>query len=359
MRTFPIRFLAGAVLCAGVAVPFLPASDHREAPLIQEDLPADLADVYAFLSPTNPDNFVMAMTVNPFSVKSESTTYNFSENVRYRFLVDTNLDFVEDAWINVKFKTQPDASQTFTANFNDVFTLTGDVTAPTLEPNANPPVIVNGPQDIKIFAGPRDDPFFFDVVGFNRVLAGTGTFSGSDGFAGFNTSAIVIELPLRLVSPSNAPFAVWAETERRKQTIRRADTGQLQIEQGDWQQIDRVGNPGVSTALIPFELKDLYNIGEPINDPVDFAQPIIDSLTALGTNPTNIGILASIAVPDVLKVDPNGPIAYPNGRNLEDDVIDTLLDLIFNQTGVTDLVPANDVPFRTSFPYLADPIQAK
>ena len=49
------------VAIAGVA----PAADHREAPLIREDLTADIADVYAFLNPDDPDRLVLAMTVNP------------------------------------------------------------------------------------------------------------------------------------------------------------------------------------------------------------------------------------------------------------------------------------------------------
>ena len=84
-------------------------------------------------------------------------------------------------------------------------------------------------------------------------------------------------------------------------------------------------------------------------------------LKALGTNDTNIGILASVAVPDTLKFDPSLPSRFPNGRALSDDVVDTLLFFIFNQPSdastASDGVSANDVPFLTTFPYVAPPHQ--
>ena len=81
------------------------------------------------------------------------------------------------------------------------------------------------------------------------------------------------------------------------------------------------------------------------------------SLQSLGTNDENIGILASVALPDTLKLDPSAPSGYPNGRLPEDDVVDTLLFFIFNQTPVADGVAGNDVAFEAEFPYLAPPQQ--
>jgi Domain of unknown function (DUF4331) len=48
--------------------------------------------------------------------------------------------------------------------------------------------------------------------------------------------------------------------------------------------------------------------------------------------------------------------AFPNGRWLEDDVTDALLTVLCNSGDpVSDGVDANDLPFSTSFPYLASP----
>ena len=118
-----------------------------------------------------------------------------------------------------------------------------------------------------------------------------------------------------------------------------------------------MGNPAINTALLPLAQKDLFNIGLPENDAADFAGAIVASLQSLGTNDENIGILASVAVPDTLKLDLNAPVGYPNGRDLDDDVIDTLFFFIFNQTPVSDGVDANDRPFLDGFPFLAPPHQ--
>lgn len=344
-----------------LALPALPAlaADHREAPIIQEDPTADIADVYAFVNPKNSNMLVLAMTVNPFSAPAEAITYNFSPNVRYRFNVDNNGDAKEDAVIDVTFTPVSGGRQLLAAFFPGNIVMTGQVTPPTEEPDPNPPIINRGPRGIQLFAGPRDDPFFFDIVGFFRFLSGTGGFSGDDGFAGFNVSSIVIELPLDIVSGGNRNLQVWGETARRKATIRPGERGALERHTGEYKQVERMGNPAVATALIPSTLKDLYNVGRPKDDAEDFADAIVASLRALGTNEENIAILASVAVPDTLKVNLDDPIGFPNGRKPDDDVIDTLLFFIFNQQEVPDGVDANDRSFLNTFPYLADPWQPR
>ena len=372
-RKSRVRAISSFIVLA--FLPVLLAADHREAPLIREDLVADINDVYAFLSPTDPDRLVLAMTVNPFSVPSENVTYNFSPNVRYVFNIDSDGDAVADAKVMTSFQNQP-GGQTFSVELLDGNVVTGDVTAPTEEPDPNPPVIVEE-GDVQAFAGQRDDPFFFDVVGFARFLAGTGGFDGTDGFAGVNVSAIVVELAIDLAllneddegdegdegddmgQDSAVALQIWGSTERRKVTIRRGSTGKLQKEVGPFEQIERMGNPAINTALIPAGQQDLFNIGQPQDDATDFAGAIVTSLMALGTDATNIDILASVAVPDTLKLDPAMPIGYPNGRAPADDVIDVLLFFIFNQTPVSDMVDANDRPFLDQFPYLAAPHQPR
>jgi hypothetical protein len=49
----------------------------------------------------------------------------------------------------------------------------------------------------------------------------------------------------------------------------------------------------------------------------------------------------------------NPEASFPNGRRLTDDVIDILLFLINNRQTLGDNCNANDVPFRTTFPFLA------
>ena len=68
-----------------------------------------------------------------------------------------------------------------------------------------------------------------------------------------------------------------------------------------------------------------------------------------------VDALADFLLPDILTTDTASPTAFPNGRALADDVIDTELVLITEALITTDCVDANDNSFSASFPYLAPP----
>ncbi len=343
--------LAGAVASAALV------ADHKEAPLINQDPAADLNDIYVFKSPNDPTRIVLALTVNPFTPVTAGNANRFSPNVRYRLAIDFNNDGIQDRDIQFTFSAA-NAAQMVTARLPNGTTFSGNVTLPTTNAAANAAVITtHAPSGAQLFAGPTDDPFFFDAVGFNRFVRGAGTFGGRDTFAGFNCSTICIELPVSALADADGVFQVWGVTERQRLTLRRGLRRQLEVSTGDWEQIERTGNPAISTALIPAAKKDLFNLGTPNRDGTDFAGDIVASLQGLGTNATNINILAPIAVPDTLKITFANPTVFPNGRGLADDVIDTLLFFIFNQTSVPDGVNANDRPFLSTFPYFAQPQQ--
>ena len=137
---------------------------------------------------------------------------------------------------------------------------------------------------------------------------------------------------------------------------------------GTLRQLDRMGNPAVNVALVPFARKDEYNTATPQQDAAGrFAGDIVATLTALGTNSTNIGILASVAVThgDYLHLNlqtansgpgggTNSEAAFPNGRRLGDDTVDTLLNIITNGAITAgDHVNANDVSLQDAFPFFA------
>lgn len=73
------------------------ASSHREAPLISKDAYADNTDTYAFISPENPDNIVLAASWIPFEVPEGGPNYfEWDDNVFYEINVDNNGDAVAD-----------------------------------------------------------------------------------------------------------------------------------------------------------------------------------------------------------------------------------------------------------------------
>jgi hypothetical protein len=138
-----------------------------------------------------------------------------------------------------------------------------------------------------------------------------------------------------------------------------------------------MGIPAINTALIPSAQKDNFNQGDPINDAAVFrpmAKTTIDTLRgavdklfgpSFPQNGGPLGILnsdqvASALIPDVVTIDFSKAVAFPNGRQLSDDVIDAALGVVLNRggaKGISDGVNANDKAFSTSFPYLADPQQ--
>ena len=150
-------------------------------------------------------------------------------------------------------------------------------------------------------------------------------------------------------------IGIWTETRRRN--IVRGGDRQVERTTGRFRQIDRTANPGVNTVLIPLAMKDQFNVSPPRLDQRLFQNAIVNTLTSLGTDSEHIGILASVAIPDTIKIDLDQPDGFPNGRLPADDVIDTLLTLIFNGNPTSDGVDSNDKAFLTQFPFLAPPFQ--
>ena len=397
---------AALVVMAGIAICTLPArhmkaADHAEATGVAGDPGADIADVFAFLDPNDNSKVVLALDVEGFIVPSELLNLSFfSPDVTYRFEIENTGDARPDASLEVTFspQTSRSAPQTATIRFfeghghHPSFQFTAPTTVQTLNGTPNPFVVTTDPNtDVSFFAGLTDDPFYFDIVGFNRfvssVLAGspdpTQLQRARDSFAGYNIHMIALRVPAFMLRghSANAVIGVNGVTLRKKVTVRRDDGRKDEDEddaKGKLVQVDRMATPAVNTALIPFPRKNEYNSATPVDDAAGrFAADIVATLTALGTNSTNIGILANVAVTqgDYLRLNLNttntsvgagekvttpGYTGFPNGRRPGDDTIDTLLYFITNQTLLTgDNVNSNDVPLGGSFPFFAQPQQPR
>jgi hypothetical protein len=350
-----LRLLLGAALLSSAAPASLAlAADHREAPAVSKRQPADLNDIYVFRAPGDRSRLVLAMTVNPAAAPGFAASYNFDEDVLYRFEVDTRGDVSPEHVVDITFTPIVPGPQTFKVNLDGRTVAEGQATRPSvLTPRAPERIIVRD-GGVTAFAGPADDPFFFDAIGFQRTVNGTGGFRGVDTFADVNVSAIVLELPLGRVSDGRNLLEISGYTYIRSDAFV-APPGAATVRVGGvaYEQIDRTAQPAVATAFIPFGLRDQFNSSRPEDD-ARFADEILASLQRFGTSEANVRTLASLAVPDTLKLDLRRPDDYPNGRRLQDDVIDTLLTLVFNRpTG--DGVDSNDRPFLRRFPYVGQP----
>ena len=355
-------------LTVSAVVPSATAADHKDAPYVAERPPADINDVYVF---KRNGKLVVAMTINPVSDPDFNGTYHFSPDALYRFAFDVNRDGATDRTIDVTFGPVLKGVQTLTARFPDGTTVTGKTTPPTTLSDFPPaPVVNTGPGGISIFAGQRDDPFYFDLVGFNRFVAAHAAragqsvsdaearqFRGEDSFAGLNTSVIVIEAPIGVASGGSTRFGFSGFTYLRADAARSAQ-GTPTVTMGGvtYEQFDRMGNPAVNTVFIPSALKDQFNRSLPQNDARDYAGTVVATLQAFNTPPANVQVLASVALPDTIKYDFGGVQRYPNGRQPQEDVVDTLLSLVVGKT-VADGVNRNDLGFQNKFPYFARPHQ--
>jgi len=368
--------------------PSVTAADHAEATLVAADPGADIADVFAFLNPNDNSKVVLAMDVEGFVVPSELLNLSFfSSDVLFRFAIENSGDAAPDQTIDVTFSPQTSRSkpQTATIKLPDGSSFTAPTTVQTLAATPNPFVVTtDSGSGASFFAGLTDDPFYFDIVGFNRfvssVLGGKADITtlqrDRDSFAGYNIHMIAISVPASMLrgSPENHIIGINGVTLRRKQTHREA-SGEVDTN-GPWVQVDRMANPAVNTALIPFPDKNEYNASTPVDDARGkFAHDIVGTLTSLGTGSANIEVLANVAVlhGDYLRLDlskPNASVGfgenvttpsytgYPNGRRPGDDTINTLLYFIGNQNpAIQEAVNHNDVPLENTFPFFAQPHQ--
>lgn len=358
----------------------LQAADHGDAPLTAHDLGADLNDDYLFLDPNDNSRVIMIMTVHGFIVPGENGNFGiFDPALRYRFEIENTGDAKPDGFIDVRFSPrvanaagvpQP---QLATINLPNgrTFTALATNSSPTADVAPTPVLTTDAQSGVIFFAGLTDDPFFFDIPAFGRfnasIRAGApnpAVFNrGRDTFAGYSTMAIALSIPLSLVRGPGNELGLACDTQRRSPSIYNSRTGEV-AGAGRWVNVDREGVPAVNVALVPFNLKNTYNAANSVDDANGrFAPGIVATLQNFyRTDATSIGILASVAVTrgDILRLNltvpntgTNPEASFPNGRRLTDDVIDILLFLINNRQALGDNVNGNDVPFRSTFPFLA------
>jgi hypothetical protein len=309
----------GAVAIAMTSITGVFASSHREAPLISGDPNADNTDLYAFVSPDDPDSLTIIANYVPLEEPSGGPNFfPFDDTVRYEIHIDNNGDARTDIRYDFRFKTRPKVNNfagipTFLYNDGPITTLTDenwlvpqtynvDRNGTRIATNVYTPPANVGPRSTpdyattaalavktlsdgtKLFAGQRDDPFFvdlgsiFDLAGlrpFNSLHAiSLPAEAGVDGVGGFNTNSIAIQVPLEMLtkdhalpgSPNDpdAVLGVWAASSRQKH--RTFNSNGTVSTSGKWQQVSRLGNPLINEVIIPRAKKDYWNTHQPYQD---------------------------------------------------------------------------------------------
>jgi len=274
----------------------------------------------------------------------------------------------------------------------------------------------------RVFAGTVDDPFFIDLgaafdslhfrMGIGGVLTpqvdGDDTHNyAPDAVAGFNVNSIVLEVPITWLTvdgklhgagDKQAVIGTYGATSRRRVTVRRSP---LTAESsGNFQQVQREGNPLINELIIGTGSKDRFSMDDPKND-AQFAPFFLNPLlaTVFGTlgipvppaPRTDLLPLVQYQAPicpgcgqsdrgpiaDLMRLNtgiPPTPVAkqkrlaflagdvggFPNGRRLSDDVVDIasrvvagiLADPVKFGTPIGDGVNTNTEGYGTTFPYV-------
>ena len=195
------------------------AADHRDTPAVTEQK-TDITDVYVFRG-QDVNNLVFVANTQGLLTPAASATAQFDANTLMEFNIDNNNDNVEDLVIQAifsggKMKIYGPIKPSETGKRSKIegaATVEVDVTPY----GAGAPVVATA-GGIKAFAGPRDDPFFFDLDQFKKIIGGTASgFNdpGNDSFKGTNVMSIVVEVPKTMLNATGGKINVWLETKKK------------------------------------------------------------------------------------------------------------------------------------------------
>lgn len=208
---------------------FLIAADHIDAPSSMGSS-ADVTDFFAFEPTEGSDNTVFIVDLQS-NVLPNLAYGTFDEDVLTEINIDTDGDLVEDLVIQAIPR-------------NGVMYFFGPVTP--MQSGLSSGVLTDSPlgaveissttaitettaSGVKLFAGPRQDPFFFDFFQFNAVIGGMApegfksADEAEDTFDGANTLAIAIEIPNSMLgTPTGANalgipvYKTWVTSNKKQ-----------------------------------------------------------------------------------------------------------------------------------------------
>jgi hypothetical protein len=210
--------IASASMILALGGGILWASDHQDAPNVTGKS-TDITDLYVFQSPVNNSNMVFVGNVQGLKTPAETATAAFDPNTMIEFKIDNTGDNVEDLVIQCVYNNGKmyiyGPVKPVAPGIPATVVGTAAVVVP-VTPYGQAPIVVTSASGISAFAGPRDDPFFFDLDQFHKITGGTATgFNkpGTDTFAGTNVLSVVVELPKTMLN-STGKIGVWMQTKQ-------------------------------------------------------------------------------------------------------------------------------------------------
>jgi len=205
------------------------ASDHLDSASVVADPSLDIGDLYAWISPAQ-DRLELAMTL---------VGQRFSPHAQYVFHIASGREYGETGAsheIRCRIRAAEDAECVLDRGEQ----ARGDARSPH--------GILSSTRKFRMFAGPRNDPFFNNVSGTRaayqvaKAAIDAGRPTGAAGcpaleigtvsqvlyqwrhtqekaatnfLAGWNASAIILSIDLQAVSQGGSILAVWASTREK------------------------------------------------------------------------------------------------------------------------------------------------
>jgi hypothetical protein len=210
------------------------AADHLDSPAPKMEPTADITDVFSWMD-KDAKKLNLVMNVSPFA----GPTAAFSNAVQYVLHVASSQGYGMP-------QTQTDIQCQFYAKNQIECWVGGEYVWG--EAN-NPAGLVSTSGKLRVFAGLRDDPFFFELVGFQETVkivtgaapslvfdaqgcpavntatsavlvkqlqSGKGGVPASDTFKGANVLSLVVQIDKTVVNSGGPTLGVWASTHAAK-----------------------------------------------------------------------------------------------------------------------------------------------
>lgn len=204
---------AGVGLAALLLVPGQLAltADHLDPPARTDptvdptpDAPADIADIYAW----HDANFVyLADTFGGPAATNLAAAYD--RDVLHTINISTAAP-ATSAEIAIRFRFGPGQNPgEWGIKVENVPGVAGPIVAPVEQ-------VFTTPDGVRLFAGLRDDPFFFDSQGL-RESRNTGTIQfkrDRSFFDGKNITFVILAIPRERFAGSTMPLNIWATSGR-------------------------------------------------------------------------------------------------------------------------------------------------
>jgi hypothetical protein len=290
-------------------------SSHREAPEISKDPVADSTDVYAFVSPDQPDKVTLIANYIPLQEPAGGPNfYEFGDDVLYEIHIDNNGDGVADISYQFEFETILTTPGSFLYNTGPIGSLSdpnwnskqfykvtrvdgwgshilcskaacppcnvGVLSTPDYEAKLGGPAVHSLSNGICVFAGQRAEEFYVDLgsifdLGNLRPLeeynvyakaAGLKSAPGVNATNRLNVHSIAIQVPISQLTVSGHPtIGVWTSASRRRAQVK-GDGKTAGFVTGPFTQVSRLGNPLINEVIIPLGQKDYWNMQQPAHD---------------------------------------------------------------------------------------------